>query len=209
MNRRGKRRSRNKTEYEIMESIDQPRSKLFWNPVRSLIPITPGVLSSGSRLDVGVQTICPVASGEEGRKIAGVDSSLSSLYFYLLYQKAKSQWALWIQQNTAQSTIYLFFFSLASTLRISPSSALGDGDIVMIRDSLVVPLCITARGLGLVSASGSSFCGGGADGAAGSGCFFSSFSVFSASASCSYNQNVKCFPMLQNEFRKKILYILW
>lgn len=73
----------------------------------------------------------------------------------------------------------------------------------MIRDSLVVPLCITARGLGLVSASGSSFCGGGADGAAGSGCFFSSFSVFSASASCSYNQNVKCFPMLQNEFRKK------
>lgn len=73
----------------------------------------------------------------------------------------------------------------------------------MIRDSLVVPLCITACGLGLVSASGSSFFGGGADGAAGSGGFFSSFSVSCASASCSYNQNVKRFPMLQNKFRKK------
>lgn len=75
------------------------------------------------------------------------------------------------------------FFSLTSTVRISPSPALGDGDMLMIRDSLEVPLCITG-GLGLASAFGSSFCAGGADEAAGSTGFFSSFSgFFSASAS--------------------------
>jgi len=53
----------------------------------------------------------------------------------------------------------------------------------MIRDSLVLLLCITAGGLGLVSALGSSFCAGGADEAAGSADFFSSCSgLFSASA---------------------------
>lgn len=52
----------------------------------------------------------------------------------------------------------------------------------MIRDLLVVSLCVTALGVGLVSAFGFSFCAGGADETTGSRGFLASCSGFFPSA---------------------------